>query len=145
MSDTGNVFDFITAAGTLVTAVVAVAAFILAKKQLESGRALRDETDAQDSFRDYLRVAVEHPTLASGKPAPEDEAKYRWFVTYMLAALEKIQDALPGDAEWEKTIVEAISHHAPYLQDKGRFGRTEFATYDPKLQKLLATRFGVEP
>src|ERR1700761_9208725 len=85
------ILDTITAISTAATALVAIVALIIAKQQLDSGRKISDESDAQESFREYLRVAIKYPDLAAGRPQAQEESRYRWFITYMLAALEKIQ------------------------------------------------------
>ena len=131
------ILDTITAISTAATALVAIVALIIAKQQLDSGRKISDESDAQESFREYLRVAIKYPDLAAGRPQAQEESRYRWFITYMLAALEKIQFSMEEDPEWQKTILETLSYHREYFRDPVRFTKLEFETYDKRMQALL--------
>ena len=73
-----------------LTPVVALIAVLIAWRQLALNRSNQRETTAKTTFRDFLKLCVQYPDLASGKPALGKEADYEWFVGYFLWAAEEI-------------------------------------------------------
>jgi hypothetical protein len=86
----------ITAVSAALTVVVTAAGFGLAIEQLRSSDASEQERIAQDTFREFLKLASQEPRFADGQrkcTAPcdgSDSDKYEWFVSYFLHSAEQI-------------------------------------------------------
>src|SRR6476659_1903823 len=90
----------------LVMAVAAIAALIYAHLQSSEGRRAAREANAHELWRDYLRLAFDHPKLADPSlhladfdyddltidGSAELFQKYEWFIGAMLDACVEILD-----------------------------------------------------
>lgn len=105
-------------------------AFLTAFWQVISTRATNATNEAQISYREYLAMAVEYPKWAFARAAdtPAEKDQYVRFVTYALAACEKICDtvlsnqwirlARPAEwQDWNSSIDKVIEIHREYLQE----------------------------
>src|SRR5688500_11816035 len=84
----------ITAWSTLATAGIAVVALVFAWMQIQSAAGSQREATAQETYREYLKLAIEKPKLAEGfREMPRERlerAEYSWFVSYLLHSSEQI-------------------------------------------------------
>jgi hypothetical protein len=124
--------------------------------QLKRAEATGREAEAQAAYREYLSLGIENPLCACGAPAtasPEEVARYERFVTYALAACEKICDtALAPNVpywprsetdrrEWERSVDEVLSIHADFVGDAQRLKERELETYSASLQTRIRAKF----
>jgi hypothetical protein len=146
--------------GTLVVAIfAAIIAIIGARIALQQIREAREQTrgareigwnaDAQESYRSYLEVCVNNPSLASPKyqEIKKDAAeleKYGWFVAYLLSASEKILAVAVNEEEWISTIKLNIGYHREFLADKAAFFDADFWCYSKDLRNLIVKETGRE-
>jgi hypothetical protein len=131
----------------LVTSAIAVYAALIALRQVREARVIARNADAQDSFRSYLEVCLNHPDLAypNYEEIKKDDSKleqYEWFVAYLLAASEKILAAKGADKKWIDAIKLNIRYHRDYLSDKNKFLDEQFNCYRPKLCGLITEETG---
>jgi hypothetical protein len=148
MTELGHPFssaESLAAWSQLATLVIALAAALGALQQIRETRRLHREGDAQSSFRDYLRLAYETPEFASPDwpqiKGTIKEEQYHWFVSYMLAAFEKILLTTEGDAEWRRSISTSVKRHSDYVRDRN-FKNWQLAGYAEELRKLLFKKTG---
>jgi hypothetical protein len=106
------------------TAIVAGGALWFAWQQVKLNRTNQRETTAKATFREFLKIAVEHPKLADGnyRSIIDDglKSKYEWFVGYFLWAAEEVlayveQDA-KGDPTWTFNLQMVANRHREYFQ-----------------------------
>jgi hypothetical protein len=115
-----RVLEHVTAWSTLATAIIAAGALCVAWNQIQSSNDAQREATAQDTYKEYLRLAVENPDLADGlaqvPEAPAARAKYSWFVSYFLHSAEHAFLADPSE-EWRLAIGNQVCFHRAFLTD----------------------------
>ena len=113
-----RVLEHVTAWSTLATALVAAGALCVAWNQIQSSNETQREATAQDTYKEYLRLAVENPDLADGlvqvPEEPAARAKYSWFVSYFLHSAEHAFLADPSE-EWRLAIGNQVCFHRAFL------------------------------
>lgn len=109
--------ESIEAIAATLTAVVAVAALIGVKFQLDETDRLQKSQSARDSYRAHLSLAVTHPDFAQPVNAcsllgSEKSGAYQAFVDHLLYSAEQMLSVDPG---WEATFLNQLDPHASYL------------------------------
>ena len=83
-----------------------------------------------------MKLAVEHPDLASrGHDQPVD-AKYGWFAMHALFTAETLWDLVGNDPRWERAIDGILRQHRGYLEQ----GVFSCADYSREFVKYLQMR-----
>ena len=75
-------------------------------------------------LQEHLKLAVEHPDLASRGPDQPVDARYEWFATHALFTAETLWGLVGSDARWERAIDSILGQHRAYL------GQGSFACAD---------------
>ena len=123
------------------TPLVALFAVVIAWRQLALNRINQRETTAKTTFREFLKLAVEHPELSAGNyEAVVAEGKleqYEWFVGYFLWATEELFEFAPLEAVWGGNLQLLANYHAAYFNNSPDFMTEEFGTYSAKTQALI--------
>lgn len=107
----------VEAVAALVTALVALAALIGVKLQLDAADRLQQAQSARDAYRAHLALAVDNPRYAQPanlcKLAAGPEAvSYAAYVDHLLYAAEQM---LTTDDGWEETFWAELAPHAAYV------------------------------
>jgi len=138
--------------GTLLTAASAVAALVYAHLAITESRRAERHANAHELWRDYLRLAFDHPKLADPTlhladfdyhkltvdGSSELFQKYEWFVGTLLDACVEILDFMPSK-EWRATLRSQLKLHRDYLRSP-HFLNSEFSVqYNPRFQKFIAS------
>ena len=66
-------------------------------------------------LREYLKLSVEHPDLASRVPDQPADVRYEWFATNALFTAEALWGLVGDDPKWEKSIAAIVRQHRGYL------------------------------
>ena len=72
------------------------------------------------TFREFLKIAVEHPELAEGdyrsliQRGKKDE--YEWFVGYFLWATEEVLEYGERDPTWRYNLEPVAGKHSEYFK-----------------------------
>ena len=124
--------------GPLVTAIVALMALIVARRQLSLNRRNQRETTATATFREFLKLAVQYPDYANGKhgSGPGQKEGYQWFVGYFLWAAEEILSFSPNDDVWRRNLQLLAKVHGPYFLSDD-FTIEEYNAYTPAARMLI--------
>jgi hypothetical protein len=143
--------DAIAAFAGLVAVVVGMSAVAIgilsvyvANRELQSSRDLQLKTIAQDSFREYLKLAIDEPLFAAGTRAcsrnscKNDEQSYEAFVSYFLHAAEQVYLLYPHDGGWNRALSNHVCRHRDYLSGPDFVGNTS-KHYDSSFTKFIAT------
>ncbi len=138
--------------GTVLTAASAVAALVYAHLAITESRRAERHANAHELWRDYLRLAFDHPKLADPTlhlsdfdyhkltvdGSSELFQKYEWFVGTLLDACVEILDFMPSK-EWRATLRSQLKLHRDYLRSP-HFLNSEFSVqYNPRFQKFIAS------
>ena len=133
----------IQAAGTIVTALAALAALILIPVQIAGADRIQREQAARDIYRDFLNLTVQRPDVALTDPciAPDTAAgvAYAAYVEHLLYTGEQV---LSVSEDWSAAIAVHLSAHAPYLCG---FSDADLSLYDPALAALIRQTRGTCP
>lgn len=117
----------------------ATVGYFFASEQLTEVR----ENTATRLFGEYLRLAVEHPTLANpdyseikSKGQETTFAAYQAFVSELLYGCEEIPANFSGDSGWKSTCAGHLRRHVRYLCE---FEVKQLDGYGPEMQSLIRT------
>jgi hypothetical protein len=127
-------FD-VVALAPIFTATIAFFAAMVAFAALRLNRKYQRETIGKATFREFLRLAVQHPDLAEGKIDPSKQDEYAWFVAYFLWAAEEVLKY--SRKEWEANLRLHMTYHKEYLKNDQRSRKEDFPTYNAALRKLI--------
>ena len=107
----------VEALASVATAIVAIAALIGIKYQLEAADRIQKAQTAREAYRSHLALSVANPSFAM----PDDACKlndganagaYISYVDHLLYSAEQMLEVEPG---WETTFEEALQPHASYI------------------------------
>ncbi|OBU15621.1 hypothetical protein CTM88_10930 [Photobacterium aquimaris] len=131
--------NFLVAIANVVMAILAIAAAIIAIKQLNNSKSESRIATAKTAYQEYLKLCFDYPMFADGneseiKRNADDYKKYRWFVAKMLYSFEQIIESLGNDKEWKDTIQSQLKYHAWHLNKSSSVKRGD---WDAQLTKLI--------
>lgn len=118
----------IEAAAALCTALVAVAALIGVKVQLDEADRMQKEQSAREAYRSHLALAATLPGFAEPGDAcallASDQAgSYAAFVDHLLYSAEQMLAVSEG---WEPTFMAQLTSHEDYIcSSEAPSGETE--------------------
>jgi hypothetical protein len=119
----------------IITPFVALAAVWVAYRQLSLNRKNQRETTAKATFREFLKLCVQYPDLADGKPTSGKQDEYEWFVAYFLWAAEEILEYSGKD--WETNLRLHMTYHKDFLKSDQTFRNEDFYAYSGAVQRLI--------
>ena len=100
----------------IVTMLVALAALIGVKMQIDATERIQRQQSARDIYREFLNLSISQPKFAApdmcaiaGTP---DEAGYDQYLTYLLYTGEQVLAAQP---DWEPTMMAHLEPHRETL------------------------------
>lgn len=106
----------VQAFAAILTVLLALAALIGVKIQIDAADQLQRKQSARDIYREYLNLAMNRPEFTQpnyckmiGTP---QETSYEHFVEYMLYTAEQ---TISVDGEWAQTFANTLKDHAQYI------------------------------
>ena len=136
--------------GTLVMAAAAIAALIYAHLQISENRRAERRGNANELWREYLRLAFDNPKLSDPTldladfnyealtidGSPEMFQKYELFVDTILNASEEILEVSPT-REWDTAVRIQLKLHRSYLRSPHFLKSGYLEQYTPKFRAFL--------
>jgi len=125
---------------TVVATLVAISATLVAIWALRTARSSQSEATAKDIYRDYLKLAFDHPEIASDFDKDEllhnkeKYEKYQWFVAFLLTSCDEIVRISPDDT-WRRAILKDLEPHVWYLNSDFK-NYEDWGLYSSKLRDL---------
>jgi hypothetical protein len=119
---------------SIITALVALAALIGVKVQIDAAARTQQEQSARDIYREFLNLSISKPEF--GEPdfcaikGTAQEAAYRSYVDYLLYTSEQMLAVSP---EWEGALAQHLEAHQQYL-----CGVPDWEDYPASVQGLVA-------
>ena len=136
--------ELISIISNVTTAVVGVAALVFAVIQLRKNQNNHKESLAKGIYKEYLKMAVEHPHLAYPKNRSIEEMKksnefdrYAWFVSYALFACDEVLGLSAEREQWRVVIMEQIRFHVEYLSSPEFYETRELEGYGVEMRHLI--------
>lgn len=120
--------ETIEAAAATLTALVAVAALIGVKFQLDETERLQKAQSARETYRAHLALAATLPNFAQPTDTcqliqSDQGGAYRAFVDHLLYSAEQMLEVSDG---WEDTFLKELAVHTDYIcSADGPVGETE--------------------
>jgi hypothetical protein len=115
----------VAAAGAAIALTLATLTLVIvAICQLISASKSQREATAKGIYRDYLKLALEHPSFANPRHFTDDlislhqNERYRWFIAFMLNACDEIARSQHRNKGWRKTIRLDLEMQAAYLESE---------------------------
>lgn len=121
---------------TILGAVVTAGSMVFGVLTYQRSAAEQRQVAALGVLQEYLKLAVEHPDLASrGHEQPVD-SKYGWFAMHALFTAETLWGLVGTDPRWERAIDAILRQHSGYLEQ----GVFPCGDYSREFVKYLQTR-----
>jgi len=144
------IWDNAVTIGTLVMAAAAIAALIYAHLQISENRRAERRGNANELWREYLRLAFENPKLSDPTlhladfnyealtidGSPEMFQKYELFVDTILNASEEILEVSPT-REWDAAVRLQLKLHRSYLLSPHFLNSGYLEQYTPKFRTFM--------
>jgi hypothetical protein len=106
----------VQAVAALLTVVLALAALIGVKLQIDAAERTQRAQSARDIYREYLAIAINKPEFASPDYCKivntPQQTGYEYFVEYLLYTAEQ---TISSDVEWADTFTRNLKDHAQYI------------------------------
>ncbi len=136
--------------GTLVMAAAAIAALIYAHLQISENRRAERRGNANELWREYLRLAFDNPKLSDPTlqladfdyedltidGSSELFQKYELFVDTILNASEEILEVSPTK-EWDAAVRIQLKLHRDYLLSPHFLNSGYLEQYTPKFRAFM--------
>ena len=96
------------------------------------------EAAAVAVLQEYLKLAIEHPSLASRGPnTPVDSRYSSWFASHAFFTAETIYTLTDGEHGWDRAISAILREHHSYVIQKA----FPCGDFDPDFVSLVRRRF----
>jgi hypothetical protein len=137
---------------TVAMGLAAIAALVYAHLQISDGRKAERRANANELWRETLRLAFENPKLSDPSLRttafdyenltidgdPEFFQKYEMYVDTILNASEEILAGLPTP-EWDAAVRLQLKLHREYLLSPHFQGSGYLAQYTPEFREYMDT------
>lgn len=121
------------ALGALMTAVVAIAALIGVKWQLDSQERVAQSQLALETYRSFIALSIAHPQYSDPGMCPEfsaaESVAYGDYLEYLLYTAEQVT---ASDDAWVTTFEGALEPHLATL-----CATADWGGYDPIVQSII--------
>ena len=104
---------------TILGAVVTAGSMVFGVITYQRSAAENRQSAALGMLQNHLKLAVEHPDLASRTPDQPADARYSWFSTHALFTAETLWSLVGDDPRWERAIDSILRQHHGYLVQGG--------------------------
>ena len=121
---------------TIFGALVTAGSMVFGLLTYQRSAAEHRQSAALEMLQAYLKLAVEHPDLASPRPDQPVDTRYEWFATHALFTAETLWDQVGNDLRWERAIAAILRQHQAYLM-KGEFACGD---YSPGFVEYIKTK-----
>ncbi len=124
----------VQAMAAVITVVLALAALIGVKLQIDATDRIQRAQSARDIYREYLAMAINKPEFANPDYCSiansTQQPAYEHFVEYMLYTAEQ---TISVDDEWTTTFSKTFEDHSQYICTIG-----DLSVYPEPVAKLLS-------
>ena len=110
---------------TILGAVVTAGSMVFGVLTYQRSAAESRHAAALGMLQEYLKLAVEHPDLASRAPDQPVDPRYEWFATHALFTAETIWTLEKTDPRWASSVDAILRQHRGYLTT-GAFPCSDF-------------------
>jgi anti-sigma-K factor RskA len=133
---------------TVAIAIFTAGAVIVGVRAYEDAAEMNYRTTAAQShavavsiLQDYMKLAVEHPELASKYEKHPTTDRREWFASHAYSSAEAIYNLTHGEAPWDSTVAGMIDAHALLVTGGEYYCHDYTAAFDSLVQKVLQNRY----
>lgn len=117
----------------MLTAAIAAVALIGVALQINENDRLQREQGARETYREFLKLGIEHPDLSNADWCSirhdDTRAAYEHYVEYALYTAEQV---LAADPAWHGPMTQALQPHSSYL-----CSRRDWRNYSLSVQGVI--------
>jgi hypothetical protein len=132
---------------TIIGALIAIAAVIVAVVTYRGSQELQKEVSAYQIWREHLALSFQYAEYSMPGPTSkvftgqgDPDPKYEWYVGHALHAVELTLRLQPDDPGWKETAKDVMRFHRPYLASK-HFKREHWgSTVMTLIEEVLAEK-----
>ena len=121
---------------TILGALVTAGSMVFGVLTYQRSAVEHRQAAALSMLQEYLKLAVEHPDLASPRPDQPVDARYEWFATHALFTAETLWGLVGEDPRWARAIDSILREHRSYLVQ----GAFACGDYSPDFVKYIQSR-----
>jgi hypothetical protein len=88
-------------------------------------------------LQDYMKMAVDHPDLASRYERHPTEDRRQWFAAHAYSSAEAIYNLTRGEAPWDSTVAGIIDAHALLVTDGQYYCHDYTPAFDSLVHRVL--------
>jgi hypothetical protein len=121
---------------TILGALVTAGSMVFGVLTYQRSAAENRQAASLGMLQEYLKLAVQHPDLASRVPDQPVDARYEWFATHALFTAETIWSLVGDDSRWQRAIDAILRQHRGYLVQGG----FPCADYTPEFVRYIQIR-----
>ena len=132
--------------------VLTFAAVVITYKGYEDSVEMNRRTTAAQAhafavsiLQDYMRLAVEHPELASKYEKHPTTDRRLWFASHAYSSAEAIYNLTRGEAPWDSTVAGMIDTHALLVTSGAYYCHDYSPGFDSFVHHVLQTRYHCTP
>jgi hypothetical protein len=126
----------IQAIGAILTVLLALAALIGVKLQIDAADRIQKAQSAREIYREFLSLSISNPKFSQPDyctiSTSPDLGAYESYVGYLLYSAEQI---LAVDPDWRDVLQRELAPHLPLICD---LDPTDLGGESPEVQALLA-------
>jgi hypothetical protein len=127
------------ALASLLTVIIAIAALIGVKYQVDASFQVQREQSAKEIYREYLNISISNPDYVSPDYcALKKSNKWPAYTSYVEYTLYTAEQVLDMDPNWSETFKANLEDHQDYI-----CSIEDWSGYS-KAVEALATRFRAE-
>ena len=112
---------------TILGAVVTAGSLVFGVLTYQRSAADQRQVAALGVLQEHLKLAVEHPDLASRSHDQPVDARYGWFATHAFFTAETLWGLVGDDPRWERAVASILRQHRGYLE-QGVFACGDYST-----------------
>ena len=125
----------------VATACLALIAGLVALAQLRANRRVQREASAYEVFRDYMKLAFDHPRYSRPNfqaisSDPQTLEQYSWYVGCLLWAADEVIECTTLTKAWTNTLIGHIALHREFLLSE-EFRAEDFKHHSGELQQMI--------
>jgi hypothetical protein len=125
----------------VVTSCLALIAGVVAIAQLRANRRVQREASAYEIFRDYMKLAFDHPQYSRPdfqaiSKDPRSLEQYSWYVGCLLWAADEVIQCTTLTKAWTNTLLGHIALHSDFLLSD-QFRAEDFKHHSDELQQMI--------
>lgn len=137
----------IQAMGAIATVLIAIAALVGVKLQIDASARIQQEQSARDIYREFLNLSISKPEFSEPDYcAIRNSAQasgYHNYVDYLLYTSEQMLSVSP---DWEPTLTEHLGAHTQYIcSERNWSGYTDNVSAMVGRFRATACRVPTEP